>query len=163
MWSLFCPISVKAGPERDSSMSINVYRSVPIILLFLSSLILSLAPSPFPSLHLPLSLCVAYCETDGEGKDDRQTEGGRDQEAENDQVGKRETITRRWEKEKQRGSRCVKHKRPCGVCDSFLAGSDQTPPIALTEHIRGWATPLVSYPGHPILLISSPIKACLCM
>lgn len=49
-----------------------------IIHVLLSSLILSLEPSPLPSLHLPLSLCVAYCETDGEGKDDRQTEGGRE-------------------------------------------------------------------------------------
>lgn len=50
----------------------------------------SLAPlcsTFFLSLHPP-SPCVACCETDGEGKDDRQTEGGREREAENDKVGK---------------------------------------------------------------------------
>lgn len=84
----------------NGSMYCISFHFPPSLILFLS---LSSSPS-HPS------LCVAYCETDGEGKDDRQTEGRREREAENDKVGKWETISRRRETEKQGGSRCVKHK-----------------------------------------------------
>ena len=101
---------------------------------FLSSLILLFSTISLPPLSP--SPCVACCETDGEGKDDRQTEGGREREAENDKVGKWETVSRGRETEKPRGSRCVKHKRPCGVCVSFLAGRDQTPARSRCAHQR---------------------------
>lgn len=98
-------LSVKAlWPQRVSKCQ---WKHVLYIIPF-SSLTYPLSLSLIIS--LPPSLCVAYCETDGEGKDDRQTEGRREREAENDKVGKWETISRRRETEKQGGSRCVKHK-----------------------------------------------------
>lgn len=96
-----CESTMTSESVEMSMEACTVYHS--IFLPHLSSFSLSSSPS-HPS------LCVAYCETDGEGKDDRQTEGRREREAENDKVGKWETISRRRETEKQGGSRCVKHK-----------------------------------------------------
>ncbi len=107
-----CDISVKAALKHNPRECRNVSGSMHCISFPFSFLTYPLVST----ISLPPSLCVAYCETDGEGKDDRQTEGGREWEAENDKVGKWETISRGWETQRQRGSRCVKHKRPCGVC-----------------------------------------------
>lgn len=126
-----CDISVKAALEHDPRESRNVNGSTYCI----SSLISFIT---YPLLTTTsLRLCVwRTAKTDGEGKDDRQTEGGREREAENDKVGKWETISRGREGERRRGSRCVKRKRPCRVCAPFLAGSDQTLDRSRCAHQR---------------------------
>ena len=78
---------MKAALVYDPGESTNVHQS-----MYCTSSPCSLLTYPrFSAVSLPASLlspCVACCETDGEGKDDRQTEGAAEREAENDQVGK---------------------------------------------------------------------------
>lgn len=122
---------------------------------FPSSLIPCLAPSPF--LPPTVSVCGAlWNRWRGQGwPPDRRRERQPEAERRSREVGNH--IHRVWDGEAAREQMC-KTQTTLWSLRLNLDRLRTNPPTALTVHIRGAATPLVSYPGHPLQLISSRLS-----
>lgn len=109
-------------------------------------------PLSFGTMFLPnsLRLCVWHTvkQMARARMTARQKEGGRARGRKRQGMGSGKPDPGGREAQKRRGSRCVKHQRPCGVCDSCFGGLRSNPPRTLSVFTsEAERRPWCCYPG----------------